>query len=308
VSHRAEHLHLQGAILVQHDNLVGLGPARRAVFLRGGHRDGRTGGGSPADLEAAAHEVRPDGVSRGGARCRFIDSVGEVRRTAGAQTLRGEVARFDLAEDVLEMTGGVRFEDEGVSGSAASLRHEAGPGRTSLRRGDSAPVLIHLVRKGEEPAELSGDAVAFARRPGQVLTLLDVKGHAAYLTPTASLSAEAISASDTADGSGLLTASGSVSGEVEGRAIQGGRAVWNRALRRLDLSGPPTASMNRQRAPPFGSSSRRQTTRRHSMRSPSRVIVTPPSNVRAVPPGAGTASMPLALTDQRRAGGRSRSS
>jgi len=176
---------------------------------------------------------------KGGARCRFIDAVGEVRRTAGAQILRGEVARFDLAEDVLEMTGGVRVEDEGVSGSAASLRHEAGPGKTSLRRGDSAPVLIYLVRKGEEPAELSGDAVAFARRPGQVLTLLDVMGHAAYLTPTASLSAEAISASDTADGSGLLTASGSVSGEVEGRAIQGGRAVWNRALRRLDLSGLP---------------------------------------------------------------------
>lgn len=176
---------------------------------------------------------------KGGARCRFIDAGGEVRRTAGAQTLRGEVARFDVVQDVLEMSGGVRFEDDGVAGSAATLRHEAGPGRTSLVRGDSAPVLLHLVRKGEDPAELSGDAVTFTRRPGQVLTLLDVKGGAAYLTPTASLKADAIAGSDTSDGSGLLTATGSVTGEVEGRSISGGRAVWNRALRRLDLSGPP---------------------------------------------------------------------
>ncbi|MFM7397914.1 MAG: hypothetical protein ACKO4N_02960 [Verrucomicrobiota bacterium] len=176
---------------------------------------------------------------KGGARCRFIDAVGEVRRTVGAQTFRGELARFDVLQDVLEMSGGVRFEDEGVAGSAATLRHEAGPGRTSLVRGESVPVLLHLVRKGEDPAELSGDAVTFTRRPGQTLALLDVRGRASYLTPTAGLRADAISASDTADGSGLLTASGSVSGEVEGRAIQGGRAVWNRAMRRLDLSGPP---------------------------------------------------------------------
>lgn len=238
---------------------------------------------------------------KGGARCRIIDASGDVRRTAGAQTLRGEAARFDVTQDVLEMSGGVRFEDDGVAGSAASLRHEPGPGRTTLARGETAPVLLHLVRKGEDPAELSGDAVTFTRRPGQVLTLLDVKGRASYLTPTASLKSDAIAASDTADGSGLLTALGSVSGEVEGRAIQGGRAVWNRALRRLDLSGPPCRVSDPRGFVATGASIRADLIRsRFEVRSDAdvRAAVTVPSAQKDGAPGRAEADQVVVLDEE----------
>ncbi|MGA0133795.1 MAG: hypothetical protein ACO3ND_05515, partial [Opitutales bacterium] len=173
----------------------------------------------------------------GGARCRLIDAEGEVVRVAGAQTLHGETARFDLAEDVLEMGGGVRFDEPGFAGRAQSLRHESATGRTSLARGADASVHIKMNGKDQGPAELTGDLVTYVRRPGQSLAVVDVRGRAAYVTSGADLTAESINATDTVDGSGLVTAEGSVAGQVEGRKVQGAKAVWNRALRRLDLQG-----------------------------------------------------------------------
>lgn len=237
---------------------------------------------------------------KAGARCRVIDAVGEVRRTAGPRTLRGETARFDLLKDVLEMAGGVRFEDEGIAGSAAALRHEEGPGLTSLTRGEASPVLIHLVRKGEPPAELSGDSVAITRRPGQALTLLDVRGRASYLTPTAGLRADVIGASDSTDGSGLVTATGTVTGEVEKRVIKGDRAVWNRALRRMDLSGLPCRASDPRGFVATGASVRADLIRsRFEVRSTEgvRASVSVPSAQKGGVPGVGMADQ-IAVLDE----------
>lgn len=238
---------------------------------------------------------------KGGARCRIIDAEGEVVRTFGPQTLKGSAARFDLAKEALEMTGGVRFDDEGLSGLAATLRHETSTGTTHLTRGDAAPVLIHLLRKGEDPAELSGDAVSFRRKAGQALSLLDVKGRASYLTPTASLRAEAIAASDASDGSGLITASGAVTGEVEGRVIQGDRAVWNRALRRLDLYGGPCRASDPRGFVATGVSIRGDLLRsRFEVRSGDsvRATVTVPSSQKDGAPGRAEADQVVVVEEE----------
>ncbi|MFM2132287.1 MAG: hypothetical protein RL646_1490 [Verrucomicrobiota bacterium] len=238
---------------------------------------------------------------KGGARCRFINAEGEVTRVTGGQTLSGATARFDLFKDFLEMSGGVKFEDKGLSAKAEVLQHETVRGATILTRGASAPVLIHLVREGEEPAELSGDSVSFTRRPGQALSLLEVKGGASYVTPTAGLRARAIAATDSSDGSGLVTAEGAVSGEVEGCAIQGDKAVWNRALRRLDLYGPPCRVADPRGFVATGSSVRADLVRsRFEVRSAPglRAEVSVPSSAPEGPPGRAVADQIVVLDEQ----------
>ncbi len=238
---------------------------------------------------------------KGGARCRVIDAEGDVRRVLAGQTLRGQVARFDLFQEVLEMSGGVKFEDKGLSGTAETLRHATATGKTTLFRGASVPVLIHLLREGEEPAELSGDEVSFTRRPGQVLSLLEVRGGASYVTPTAALKARTIAASDSSDGSGLVVAETSVTGEVEGRAIQGERAVWNRALRRLDLYGPSCRVADPRGFVATGSSARADLVRdRFEVRSDAnvRAEVSVPSSVPGGSPGRAVADQIVVLDEQ----------
>jgi len=175
----------------------------------------------------------------GNAACRSIAAVGKVVRTAGRQILTGEVAEYELAAEVLQLTGGVTLAEPGFRAAAASLRHETKAAATTLRSEEGKPVRLKLSRKDEPDAELAGDAVVLRRDAKAGRTDVEMTGHATYAAGEDHLESARMVAVEVKGATQELQASGDVKGVVDGTRFDAESARWDRGQGRLELAGRP---------------------------------------------------------------------
>ena len=179
-----------------------------------------------------------DGLG-GDSSVRTLTATGKVVRTFNKQTLRGDLAKFDTKEDLVEVLGHVEIEEPEVKGTAQRLRHQAKVGFTQLFSGDGVPVKLHVTRKKDEAADISGEIVSIRRDHKVGSSVVEVQNNASYTSAQGSLSARHIVATEVREGASLLVADGTVKGEIDGSVFEAGRARWDRLLGRLDLEEFP---------------------------------------------------------------------
>jgi len=177
--------------------------------------------------------------AKGEAVCRAIAAQGKVVRTVGPQILSGESADYELATEVLKLNGGVTLAEPGFRAVAANLRHEAKSGVTTLASTEGQPVRLKLSRKDAPESELTGDTVVLRRDAKAERTLVELTGHATYVTPEERLEATKLLAVELKGATQELQASGGVKGLVDATRFESETARWDRAQGRLELAGRP---------------------------------------------------------------------
>lgn len=175
----------------------------------------------------------------GNATCRAIAAVGKVVRTAGAQILTGEAAEYELATEVLQLTGGVTLAEPGFRAVADSLRHEVKVAVTTLRSAEGRPVRLKLARKDEPESALAGDTVVLRREAKAERTTVELSGQASYVAGEEQLEATKLVAVELKGVTQELRASGGVKGVVDATRFESESARWERAQGRLELTGRP---------------------------------------------------------------------
>ena len=175
----------------------------------------------------------------GNATCRTIAAVGKVVRTAGPQILTGEAAEYELATEVLQLTGGVTLAEPGFRAAADSLRHEVKVAVTTLRSAEGRPVRLKLTRKDEPESALTGDTVVLRREAKAERTTVELSGQASYVAGEEQLEATKLVAVELKGVTQELRASGGVKGVVDATRFESESARWERAQGRLELTGRP---------------------------------------------------------------------
>jgi lipopolysaccharide export system protein LptA len=175
----------------------------------------------------------------GDSMVRTLVASGKVVRSSGTQVLRGDSAKFDVKDDSVDVVGHVEIEEPEVKGAAQRLRHEARLGFTQLYSGDGVPVRLHVARKKEDPADISGERVSIRRDSKAGTSVVEVHDNASYTSPQGHLTARHLVATEQPAAPGILAADGAVRGELEGSVFEAGKAQWSRALRLLELENLP---------------------------------------------------------------------
>ncbi len=175
----------------------------------------------------------------GDAACKSLFASGNVVRVFEKQTLRGDVAKFDLKDDAVEVIGHVEIDEPEVKGSSQRLRHQSKLGVTQLFAGDGKPVKLRIHRKLSEDADVSGDLVTIRRDAVKGTSRVEVHDNATYVSAQGHLLARTLLATESREDGSLLAADGGVKGELEGTLFESGKALWNRTKRILELEQSP---------------------------------------------------------------------
>ena len=175
----------------------------------------------------------------GDTEVRSLLAIGRVVRVVGDQTLRGDRATFDPREESAELVGHVEIDEPEAKGSAQRLRHQPKLGLTELYAGDGQPVRMHIRRKKEAPADLTGSHITLRRDPAAAVTRIEVQGEATYVSADTRLAARRLVAIEAQAGGGHLEAEGDVKGRLEGSEFTAGRARWDRKSKVVDLADMP---------------------------------------------------------------------
>lgn len=99
-----------------------------------------------------------DDGPKGDKTCRSLQASGKVVRTLNGQTLQGDTAFFDQANERLTVTGAVRLTEPGLQAEGQQLEHDAkanltrlvaaeGSGSTSSPRGSGGRLPRLTVRR-----------------------------------------------------------------------------------------------------------------------------------------------------------------
>jgi lipopolysaccharide export system protein LptA len=180
-----------------------------------------------------------DDGPKGDGLCRTITAIGKVVRSAEKQTLRGDLALFDLKSDTLEMNGQVELDEPGLKASAERLQHATKLGVTKLWAADGKTVQLHTERKPGEKADISGNRVTLTRDDKRGLSSVEVQDNARYVSAQEQILARRILASETRAGASDILATGGVKGQLDGVIFEAGKAQWDRTKRLLVLEELP---------------------------------------------------------------------
>ena len=180
-----------------------------------------------------------DDGPKGDKTCRSLQASGEVVRTLNGQTLRGNTAFFDQANERLTVTGAVRLTEPGLQAEGQQLEHDAKTNVTRLLAADGQRVHLKSTRLGREASEAFGTTALITRDPKAETRVLQLDGAAEFTSEQGKVSARRLIATDAGLQGDVLVGEGDVQGSADGNLFKAGKARWDRTRRELSLDGRP---------------------------------------------------------------------
>lgn len=180
-----------------------------------------------------------DDGPKGDKACRSLQASGEVVRTLNGQTLRGDVAFFDQANERLTVTGAVRLSEPGLQAEGRQLEHDAQTNVTRLLAADGQRVHLKSTRLGREASEAYGTTALITRDLKAESRVLQLDGAAEFMSEQGKVSARRLIATDSGLHGEVLVGEGDVQGSADGNLFKAGKARWDRTRRELRLDGHP---------------------------------------------------------------------
>jgi len=171
--------------------------------------------------------------------CRSLQATGEVVRTLNGQTLRGDTAFFDQANERLTVTGAVVLEEPGLSAVCQRLEHDAKAGVTRLSADAGKRVQVKSGRLGREASEAQGQVALITRDAKAERKVLQLDGAAEFVSEQGKVTAQRLVATEARAEGDLLQAEGEVKGSADGNLFTAGKARWDRTKQELQLDGHP---------------------------------------------------------------------
>jgi lipopolysaccharide export system protein LptA len=180
-----------------------------------------------------------DDGPKGDKACRSLQASGEVVRTLNGQTLRGDQAFFDQAEERLTVTGSVRLAEPGLQAEGQRLEHDAKANVTRLLAADGQRVRLKSGRLGHEASEAYGKTALITRDVRTDTKVLQLDGSAEFVSEQGKVSAQRLIATDSRQDGDVLVGEGDVQGAADGNVFKAGKARWDRTRQELQLDGHP---------------------------------------------------------------------
>jgi lipopolysaccharide export system protein LptA len=180
-----------------------------------------------------------DDGPKGDKTCRSLQASGEVVRTLNGQTLRGDVAFFDQANERLTVTGAVRLSEPGLQAEGQQLEHDAKTNVTRLVAADGQRVHLKSTRLGREASEAYGKTALITRDLRADTRVLQLDGAAEFTSEEGKVTAQRLVATDSGLQGDVLVGEGDVQGSADGNLFKAGKARWDRTRQQLRLDGRP---------------------------------------------------------------------
>lgn len=180
-----------------------------------------------------------DDGPKGDKTCRSLRASGNVVRTLNGQTLQGEQAFFDQANERLTVTGSVRLSEPGLQAEGQQLEHDAKANVTRLLAAAGQRVHVKSKRLGREASEAFGQTALITRDVQADTKVLQLDGTAEFITEQGKVTAQRLVATDSRGNGDVLVGEGDVQGSADGNVFKAGKARWDRARQELQLEGHP---------------------------------------------------------------------
>ena len=136
-----------------------------------------------------------DDGPKGDKTCRSLQASGEVVRTLNGQTLRGDTASFDQANERLTVTGAVRLAEPGLQAEGQLLEHDAKANVTRLAAAEGQRVHLKSTRLGREASEAYGKTALITRDVKADTRVLQLDGAAEFTSEQGKVSAQRLPSS-----------------------------------------------------------------------------------------------------------------
>ena len=180
-----------------------------------------------------------DDGPKGDKTCRSLQASGKVVRTLNGQTVQGDTAFFDQANERLTVTGAVRLTEPGLQAEGQQLEHDAKANVTRLLAAEGKRVYLKSTRLGREASEAYGKTALITRDVKADLRILQLDGAAEFTSEQGKVSAQRLIATDSRLQGEVLTGEGDVQGSADGNLFKAGKARWDRTRQELQLDGSP---------------------------------------------------------------------
>ena len=190
-------------------------------------------------LTCARIECLLDDGPNGDKACRSLQASGDVVRTFNGQTLRGEQAFFDQANERLTVTGSVRLAEPGLQAEGQRLEHDAKANVTRLLAAEGQRVHVQSARLGREASEAFGQTALITRDVQTDTKVLQLDGAAEFTSEQGKVTARRLIATDSRLNGDVLVGEGDVQGSADGNVFKAGKARWDRTRQELLLEGRP---------------------------------------------------------------------
>lgn len=180
-----------------------------------------------------------DDGPKGDKTCRSLQASGNVVRALNGQTLQGDTAFFDQANDRLTVTGSVRLSEPGLQAEGQRLEHDAKANVTRLLAAEGQRVHVRSTRLGRDASEAFGRTAVITRDAAAGSNALQLDGAAEFISDQGKLTAQRLLATDSRGQGDVLVAEGEVQGSADGNLFKAGKARWDRTRQELQLDGHP---------------------------------------------------------------------
>ncbi len=176
---------------------------------------------------------------KGDKTCRSLRATGGVVRSFNGQTVGGDEAFFEQAEERLTVTGSVVLAEPGLQAEGQRLEHDAKANSTRLLAAAGQRVHLRSQRLGREASEAWGRSALITRDLKADAKVLQLDGAAEYVSEQGKVAAERLVASEARAAGDVLVAEGQVQGSADGNLFTADKARWDRTAQTLRLDGHP---------------------------------------------------------------------